>query len=94
MFAYVQITDESAVSYGYTSFTFDHQSLVIAALKGMTNSVPTDIPIIKIISLQQDTYYHWNRIQFNYNNKHYIFLYTGLKEFNYLQRSLVKLVTV
>jgi len=94
MFAYVQITDKSAVSYGYTSFTFDHHSLMIAALKGMTNAVPSEIPIIKIIDLKQDNYYRWNRIQFNYNNKHYIFLYTGCKEFDYLQTNLVRLAMV
>jgi len=94
MFAYVQITDKSKVSYGYAKFCFDQQILELSALQGMPNSVPTDIPIAEINALKQDTYYRWNRIQFNYNNKNYIFLSTGTEELHYFQNKFSNLTVV
>ncbi|WP_057880819.1 hypothetical protein [Companilactobacillus kimchiensis] len=92
MFAYIQIIDnKSAVSYGYTSFSFSNCHLSIAKLEGMINSTMIEIPISQIADPKRDTYYRWNRIQFNYNNKHYIFLYTTTRESEYFQKNLPNL---
>ena len=79
MFAYVQIINSHAISYGQAKITLSNDILTISALKDMANSLPTTIPTTKIINLKQDTYYRWKRIQFNYNNKQYLFLYTASK---------------
>jgi len=85
MFAYVQIINSHAISYGQAKITLFNDILTISALKDMANSLPTTIPITKIINFKQDTYYRWKRIQFNYNNKQYLFLYTDSKNAKFSQ---------
>lgn len=85
MFAYVQIINSHAISYGQAKLTVSNDILTISALKDMANSLPTTIPITKIINFKQDTYYRWKRIQFNYNNKQYLFLYTNSKKAKFSQ---------
>lgn len=88
MFAYIQIIGTDSTIYGHAQFHFDHQTLVIGSLSGMSESVPILIPNSKITVLKLDHYYRWKRIQFHYNNKHYIFLYTNDEETDYFEKNL------
>ncbi|WP_119325854.1 hypothetical protein [Companilactobacillus musae] len=89
MFAYVQIINQNTgIKYGYVQFKFTKGMLKISALKGLTKSDAISIPITEISTIQEDNYYGWNRIKFNYKDIQYIFLYSGYGEFDYLRENI------
>lgn len=90
MFAYIEIIqNNSSVSYGYSNFSFKDGVLTIKPLKGMDRSSTQKIDVAKITDIKEDTYYSWNRIQFNYGNDQYAFLYSGFGEYDYLKKNLM-----
>lgn len=80
--SYLQISDQDTViAYGYPKISFTPNQLSIAAIPGMSAKIT--IPIPQTSQVKTDTYYRWNRIQFNYNKKHYVFLYNNCRDFDY-----------
>lgn len=95
MFAYIQIINQkSGINYGYVSFKFSNNNLYISALKGIVNTDKITIPISEITDIDEDTYYGWNRIKFNYNGKRFIFLYSGYSEFDYLRENMMETISI
>ncbi|PMD73836.1 hypothetical protein [Companilactobacillus nuruki] len=90
MFAYIEvIQNNSSVSYGYSNFSFSGNLLSIKPLKGMKQSGQIDIFVDQITKVSEDTYYSWNRIKFDYRDSHFVFLYSGFGEFDYLKEHLI-----
>ncbi len=90
MFAYIEvINNNSSVSYGYSNFYFSDGTLTIKPVKGLLRSSTKKIDISKITNVQDGMYYSWNRIQFDYENDRYAFIYSGFGEYDYLKRNLM-----
>ncbi|KRN99050.1 hypothetical protein [Companilactobacillus kimchiensis] len=90
MFAYIEIIKgNESVSYGYSNFSFSNGILTIKPLDGMLHSSTEKIEVSKIANIKESMYYSWNRIQFDYNNNQYAFLYSGFGEYDYLKKNLM-----
>lgn len=88
MFAYIKVFDDTNSTYGYVSFSFSKHDLLIKRLRGSLATPEITIPIEQIKIVNEDFYNGWNRIHFNYNGTHYLFIYSAYGEYNYFKQHM------
>jgi len=90
MFSYIEIiNNKSEAVFNYVNFEITKNILSIKPVKGLLSATTIKIPLKEITDIHDGNYYGWNRIQFTYNDKKYIFIYSGYGEFDYLKENLL-----
>ena len=90
MFAYIEIlTNNQSTKFGYSNFSFSKSTLTIKPLKGATGNQSIHIPISEITNIEEDNYFGWNQVKFDFEETQFIFLYSGYGEYDYLKENLM-----
>ncbi|WP_125770813.1 hypothetical protein [Companilactobacillus furfuricola] len=89
MFTYVQIIRANDETFsGYAAFEFGNGILSLAFMTGLSKTVRVKIPLDEISHLSEDPDIQ-NQIEFDYDDKHFVFLNSGFGVSNFLKENLI-----
>ncbi|AUI71904.1 hypothetical protein COSHB9_17180 [Companilactobacillus alimentarius] len=94
MFEYLEVIDNTDHEVSYVNYTFADNKLLISTfdLRSRREVGYYEVSLDQIRDVEISIYQGWHKLKFTYNQKVFIFNYSGFGEYNYFPNKLLSKV--